>query len=280
MKKKKIGITGAGGFVGKHLTKKLSEVGYQWEASAVDLDKEAPNFNSCDHVLHLAARTFVPDSWETPVSFYQTNTLGTARVLDSIHQAGASMTFISSYVYGIPQYLPIDEQHSTTPANPYMQSKILGEQLCQFYANNFNIPICILRPFNLYGAGLGDKFLIQLICKQVLDPNISEVSLRSLAPKRDYVYIDDLVTAIIASIDMTESATINIASGKSYSVEELVHIVMDIAGIHKPIVSTAQPRPNEIMDTKAAIDLAKKHLNWSPKVDMNTGIKEILKQMQ
>lgn len=273
---KKIGLTGASGFVGSHLVQHLEKLGYEIDATPVDLNSNIPNFESCDHVIHLAAKTFVPDSWEHPHHFYQTNMLGTAHVLEAVRKANVPMTFISSYVYGAPNYLPIDEQHPLTPANPYMQSKIIGEQLCGFYRKNFNLPICILRPFNLYGPGLGAKFLISIICQQVLDKTTDIVALRALDPKRDYVYIDDLIGAIIQSIRVQNSETINIASGQSYSVKELALMVMDIAGIQKEIVSTQEARPNEIMDTQADIRLAKKILDWQPTIDIQNGIANIV----
>ena len=243
---KKIGLTGAKGFVGSHLVKRLEKEGYSVEISDCNLDISIPDFNNCRHVIHLAAKTFVPDSWEKPHLFYQTNTIGTAHVLESVRESKIPLTFISSYVYGNPEYLPIDEKHPLSPANPYMQSKIIAEQLCDFYRKNFDIPICILRPFNIYGAGLSGKFLIPLICEQVLDNSIKKINLRSLTPKRDYIHIDDLISSIIKTIEYPNSKTINIASGTSYSVKELAEKIMDIAAIRKPVSSDGTVRANEI----------------------------------
>ena len=277
---KKVGITGASGFVGTHLCKRLEELGYQVISSDANLDNEMPNFEACDHIIHLAALTFVPDSWKEPLKFYKTNTLGTAHVLEAARAAKIPMTYISSYVYGLPHYLPIDEQHMTSPASPYMQSKLMAEQLCEFYRDNFDLEICILRPFNLYGAGLADKFLIPLICQQVLDKEKTQVTLRSLSPKRDYVHIQDLVEAIAKSVENTNSETINIASGESYSVAELANMIMEIAEIQKEVVSTSQIRPNEIMDTKASINKAKEILGWQPNIKIEDGIRKIISEMQ
>lgn len=280
MSSKKIGLTGASGFVGTHLAQRLEELGYKLLLSKVNINEHIPNFEGCSHIVHLAAKVFVPDSWEHPHHFYQTNVLGTAHVLEAARKENIPVTFISSYVYGIPNYLPIDEKHPLTPANPYMQSKIMGEDLCHFYRKNFNLPICILRPFNLYGLGLDAKFLIPLICEQVLDKTTNQLELRALTPKRDYIYITDLVEAIVQSIILPNSETINIASGTSYSVKELAELIMRIAGVDKKIISTEEARPNEIMDTKADIQLAKKTLNWQPTISIEQGIKKIISSLK
>ncbi|MCH2023547.1 MAG: NAD(P)-dependent oxidoreductase [Saprospiraceae bacterium] len=276
----KIGLTGADGFVGTHLVKRLKNEGYDLLISDCNLNHHIPSFEDCKHVIHLAALTFVPQSWEQPNLFYQTNTVGTAHVLEAVRKANIPLTYISSYVYGNPQYLPIDEEHELIPSNPYMQSKIMAEEICNFYRENFDLEICILRPFNLYGSGLSKKFLIPLICEQVLDKNKKKIHLRSLTPKRDYIHIDDLISAILKSIKRPNSESINIASGDSYNVKEIAEMIMNICSIHKEIVSDGTIRLNEIMDTKADISLAKKVLDWKPQVKIETGIEKIISEMK
>src|SRR5262245_48402204 len=109
----KVLVTGADGFLGRHLVGELSrrgvsvvsvshKVGYDILIDNLPLD-------GVRHVFHLAARTFVPDSWNDPSSFHLTNTHGTVRVLDQCRQHGCSVSFASTYVYGKPNYIPIDE---------------------------------------------------------------------------------------------------------------------------------------------------------------------------
>ena len=89
--------------------------------------------------------------------------MGTVHVLEAARRFEVPVTHISSYVYGQPEYLPIDEDHPVKAENPYMHSKIFAEQACEFYKKNFNLQVCIMRPFNLYGKGQKSNFLIPLI---------------------------------------------------------------------------------------------------------------------
>jgi nucleoside-diphosphate-sugar epimerase len=117
-------------------------------------------FGSVRHVFHLAGKAFVPESWQAPHGFYEVNVLGTANVLDFCRRQSASVTLISSYVYGKPLRLPIDEDHPLEPFNPYSHTKILAEEIGRYYAAQFGVPVFIVRPFNVYGPGQDRRFLI------------------------------------------------------------------------------------------------------------------------
>ena len=118
-------VSGASGFIGRPLTEKLERAGY----SVVRHSEARGDIASChlsdgaDHVFHLAARTFVPDSWSAPMPFYATNVLGTVNVAEFCRRHGASLTMMSSYVYGRPQFLPISEEH---PVEAFRYSIIFG----------------------------------------------------------------------------------------------------------------------------------------------------------
>ena len=98
------------------------------------------------HVFHLAAKTFVPDSWKNPHAFYQTNVMGAVNVLEHCRRHQASLTLISSYVYGQPQRLPIAEDHPLSAPNPYAHSKILAEEAARFYERSFELSLVIVAP--------------------------------------------------------------------------------------------------------------------------------------
>ena len=218
-------ITGSSGFIGKHLKQKLLK---RQNFSIFELNKDSGDialkkikFKKIDHVIHLAAKTFVPDSWENPYSFYRTNVLGAANVLEFCRKKECDLTVLSSYIYGKPMYLPINEEHPIRPYNPYSHSKILSEELYEYYRKTFNLRINILRPFNIYGPGQNDVFIIPKIIKQVLDEKFKSVELLDLKPKRDYLYIDDLIEAIIKTIQKNSNSTYNVGSGASISVKNI-----------------------------------------------------------
>jgi len=157
---KKILITGSGGFIGKALVKRLS--GMEYAVTGFDLaDGDIAEEGALTHlekedifyVFHLAGKTFVPESWSNPFLFYRTNVLGTANVLEFCRKTGAGLTYVSSYLYGKPEYLPVDEKHPVKAYNPYSHSKLVAEELCRYYREQFPLGISILRPFNVYGPG-------------------------------------------------------------------------------------------------------------------------------
>ena len=203
--------------------------------------------------MHLAAKTFVPDSWKTPAVFYETNVLGTVNVLELCRRTSASLTFISSYVYGHPRALPIGEDHPLQAFNPYGHSKILAEDVVRYYAATFHVPAAIVRPFNVFGEGQSDMFLIPKVVRQVLDPAVEAVQVQDLRPRRDYLHIDDLVALLTATMTTGAQGTFNAGSGRSSSVGEIIATVERIAGIDKPIHCSEQVRPDEVLDVVADV---------------------------
>lgn len=269
-------VTGADGFVGARLCAFLKEIGHEvltHNLSDGDItDIKAPE-ESLDHIFHLAARTFVPDSWKHPFDFYKTNTLGTEAVLEVCRKKNCSLTFISSYVYGQPDKLPIAETHPLKPNTPYNHSKLMGEELCRFYNQHFKVSVTVLRPFNIYGHGQAPHFLIPTILDQVLDQNKHEVKVQNLKPKRDYLYIDDFVKCIASTAKLDGFHNFNVGSGKSYSVGDIIKRIQDVSGVHKQVVETGEKRNNEVNDVVADISLIKKETGWKPEVAFREGLR-------
>lgn len=275
---KKILVTGSEGFIGQALVRKLVSKGYEvtgFDLGTGDVTK-ASSFDvllseNFSHVIHLAGKTFVPDSWKDPSSFYAINLTGTVNVLEFCRKTGASLTYISSYLYGAPEYLPVDENHPVKSYNPYSHSKLLADNTCQFYASNFGMKVSILRPFNAYGPGQSANFIIPEIIAMVTDPGVPVVQVMDLRPKRDYIYIDDLVAAILATID-GEPGVFNVGSGTSVSVEDIIKKVMQITGIDKPYRAKGEVRQNEIFDLYAGIGKINKALGWVPATSFDEGL--------
>ena len=273
-------VTGSSGFIGKHLIKELlkdkNNSVFELNSDWGDIAIKEIKLKKIDHVIHLAAKSFVPESWEDPYPFYRTNVLGAANVLEFCRKNECDLTALSSYIYGKPIYLPINEKHPIRPYNPYSHSKILSEEIYEYYRKNFNLIINILRPFNIYGPGQKDVFIIPKIIKQVLDKKIETLELLDLKPKRDYLYIDDFIEAIIKTIKKNNNSTYNVGYGSSISIKNIVEIIMETAGINKQIIETGITRPNEIMDVVADIKKIKNELNWHPKIKFKNGIEKCL----
>jgi UDP-glucose 4-epimerase len=196
-------------------------------------------------------------------------------MLELARKNEAKFIFVSSYVYGVPKYLPIDENHPLDSFNPYASSKIIGEELCRSFHRFFNLNTLIVRPFNIYGSGQNSNFLISSIFEQAKE---GKVVLKDSRPKRDYIFIDDVIEALKKCVieDITGLETINLGSGISYSVLEIVKIVNSFYSNSLQIHFTGEERPNEVLDTVADISSAFKILNWKPQVSLLEGIKEII----
>ena len=282
LKKKNVLVTGSSGFVGRHLVKKLKEMGASVTsfdiANGRDVTKwtDIRNVKNTDIVFHLAAVTFVPLSQKDPRRIYEANVIGTLNALEICRLKGSKMIFASSYVYGIPEYIPIDEKHPVKPVNPYARSKVLGEILCRNYHEDFGVRCTILRPFNIYGKGQREFFLIPEIIKQLHTK--TQLTLKDLTPRRDLVHVNDVINAYIkaAIYDKQSFNIFNIGYGKSYSVLEIAEKLMKLSGRRIQIKSLGEKRRGEVADTIADIRKAKNLLNWLPTVDIDEGLESLI----
>ena len=276
---KKILITGSEGFVGKNLIRYLKNYSFQRietknKSFDLRLNESWEQIEKCDYLIHLAGKSFVPKSWEEPARFIENNILLITNALEYCRVNKTKLIFLSSYLYGNCKKMPIKENAPIEATNPYALSKLLSEKLCYFYKNNFQVNNIILRVFNLYGPGQPKEYLLSKITNQVRYENIIKVD--DLSPKRDYVYIDDLCSAIVKAINYKGNEHIfNIGSGKSYSVKEVIDFIQNIYGTSFNIKEKKLIRKNEILNTIADINLAKKELGWLPIYDLKEGLKKI-----
>jgi nucleoside-diphosphate-sugar epimerase len=279
----KILVTGANGFIGKVLCNQLILQGHEVAAISSDLGdisliKTWEQISATDTVIHLAAKTFVPESWKNPGTFLETNTLGTLRALEYCKKHQANMVYISSYLYGNAKTLPINEEAPVYTPNPYALSKKNAEDYCRLFANSYGVNTVILRPFNIYGFNQNPSFLIPEIINQVLQKKT--VHVKDLAPKRDYVFIEDFISSIIKCLHINQFEIINIGSGISYSVKEIIDMVQQICGTNYPVTSSNETRTAEIMDTIADITKAGSILNWKPKISMLEGLSRVIESVK
>jgi len=273
-------VTGANGFIGRHLVRKLASSAFQVQeigSGFGDLSdgKTWARLPSADVVVHLAAKSSVPASWECPPDFVQSNCLGTTYALEFCRQHYAKLIFLSSYMYGDAGAIAIPETAQVFAKNPYALTKQFSENLCEIYSNNFGVESRILRPFNVYGPEQSEGFLIPKIVREA--QTLGTVHVKDLEPRRDFVYIDDLVSAIVKLIDYSGSHHIfNIGSGKSYSVLEVINLVQGLLQRTIYITNDKVRRPGEIMDSVANIELAQAELAWSPKFSLSEGLSRMI----
>jgi nucleoside-diphosphate-sugar epimerase len=273
-------VTGATGFIGSMVVRALRAQGREVialghaDGDIADADTLARFHDAgIESVVHAAGRTFVPDSWDDPAGFLHTNAIGTARVLDFCRVTGARLTHISAYIYGRPETLPISEHAPIRANNPYAHSKHVAEQICHFHAESYGVPVTIIRPFNIYGPGQPEKFLIPTILSQV--QRGGTITLLDLEPRRDYVFLPDVVDAILLAETRAPKGceTFNIGSGYSRSVRELVAEIQAVAGTALEVRDRGERRDNEIFDVVADISAARAFLGWNPRHSLAEGLK-------
>lgn len=272
-------MTGAAGFIGRHLMPALQRVGDSVVAvdrSAGDLEDESTwsALPAADVVVHLAGKSFVPASWSEPSRHVRANMSGVLAALEYCRRHQARLVYLSSYLYGAPEALPIPETAAIRATNPYALSKLLAEQACQFYAEQFGLHVTVLRPFNAYGPGQGTSFLIPEIVSAVQSGN--SIRIKDLEPRRDYVHVEDLVRAIVAATRNTDGYRVfNIGSGVSHSVADVIGLIQRIWGTSLPVISESIRRPGEIMDTVADVTAAASGLGWRPQISLADGLRSL-----
>ena len=281
-KKKKILIAGHTGFVGKHLSAQLDSKGFLniipiSRSNGFDLSCASNSYDiDCNIVINLSGLVGIDFSWKEPEKFYKENYLTTLNLLEIARKNNAAFIQISSYIYGEPEYQPIDECHNVKGYNPYSSSKILSEKLCIDYANYYHLPVTIIRPFNLYGINQSNHFLITQLIEAAISK--SNIEIYDFDAKRDYLWVGDLVNGILKVIEtQKESLNIyNIGSGKSYSARELVNIFSaHISNFRDYVTNNGQKIL--IQDCICDNSLFSKDFSWQPKTSMEDGIAKIIK---
>lgn len=274
-------VTGHSGFVGASLTPQLDKSGRRWvglsRSTGHDLSLAMPPANVPDAnlVIHLAGVAGVLNSWRDPALFHRMNVGATLTALEIARERRASFVFVSSYMYGVPKRLPVDETHPLAWNNPYAASKRVAEMLCQTYADNFGMPVVIIRPFNLFGPCQSTEFLIPHVVHQALTGDIIEVD--DITPRRDYLWVEDLATALIAVLDAPNraSGTFNVGRGKSHSVAEVTEAVQACLGPRR-LRCRDEVRRNEIPDCICDFSRFNATYGWQPQVSLEEGIRRMV----
>lgn len=305
-------VTGGAGYVGSHCCKELARAGYQpvavdnlcrghaelvkWgplhEIDVLDGDSLDCIFDQYQPiaVFHFAGLAFVGESVERPDIYYGNNTAGTLSVLNAmIRNSCTNMIFSSTAAtYGLPQYLPIDENHPKNPINPYGWSKLFVEQIMRDYENSYGIKHAALRFFNACGADKEcetgelhdpETHLIPSVIQAALGirDNIKIYGNDYDTPDgtaiRDYIHVSDLAIAHVKALERLlssgESSCINIGTGNGYSVMEVIESVKRISGKNVSAIfekRRAGDTPILIADSSKA----RTELNWRcliPEID-------------
>jgi dTDP-glucose 4,6-dehydratase len=309
---KKVLVTGAGGFIGSHLTERLVELGadvrafvhynslgrWGWLDSSpvksqievvagdiADRDSVTWAVRGMDVVFHLAALIGIPYSYHAPLSYVRTNVEGTLNVLQTAREAGVERVVhtSTSEAYGSAQYVPIDEDHPLQGQSPYSATKIGADKLAEAFHRSFDLPVVTLRPFNTYGPRQSDRAVIPAIISQCMEQDV--IRLGNLSPTRDFNYVADTVEGFICAAESQRAvgAVVNVGSGKEISIGDLVR---KIAGLMEKSIEIerenerVRPEGSEVDRLCAANDLAKELLDWEPRYTLDKGLSLTIEWMK
>jgi len=303
----KVLVTGGLGFIGSHVVRALLDQGAEINIlddhsnSQPDLDfldnaniscslpgetitdlKTALHWaNGCDAIIHLAAKIDVQESLKNPEKYTETNIRGTYNLLEAAHKQNIPLVFASSAaVYGDCDHLPVKEAEPTKPLSIYGGTKVSGEALVESYAYGYGLPCSNLRLFNVYGPGQSKEYAGVVTKFLESAKNNEPITIFGDGTQtRDFVYVQDVVQAILLSLNKKPLGTYNIAYGKPTSINDLAETVKklfnpDIEINHK------DPLPGDIKHSCADISKSKIELGYNPQFDLEKGLKETWKYYQ
>ncbi|MDZ7289983.1 MAG: GDP-mannose 4,6-dehydratase [candidate division KSB1 bacterium] len=311
---KKILVTGAGGFIGSHLTESLVELGAQVRAfvrynsrndkgyldtlhsevkKSLEIhvgDLKDPNavrraVRGRDCVFHLGALIAIPYSYINPMDFVQTNVVGTANVLNACLDSEVERLVhtSTSEVFGTMHYAPIDEKHPIEGKSPYAASKIGADHLVLSYHRSFGLRATVIRPFNTYGPRQSLRAIIPTIITQALNSDC--IRLGSLHPTRDFNYVTDTIRGLqkAVTLERTIGETINLGTGRETSILQLCEIIRKLIGRDIPIIKEeirVRPATSEVDRLVCDNSKARKMLEWQPRISLEEGLQKTIEWIE
>ena len=292
-------VTGGAGFIASNLTPELLEMGHSVtvfdDISTGQLENipDSPSISLTrgdirdpsqilaavagqEVVYHMAAQVGNVLSLQQPDIDLNTNALGTINLLRACREQGVKRVILSSSsaIFGETQYVPMDENHPKDPVSPYGLSKMAAEKYCLILGQEYDISVCCLRYFNVYGVN------------QYFNPygNVLPIFVeRALAGQsltiygdglqtRDFIDVKDIVRANLLAMESGAAGVFNIGTGIATTVNELTKYLL--AAFDYPIEVTYAPaRAGEVLHSLADITKAQDEMNFSPTVSVEQGVK-------
>ena len=308
--KKSVLVTGAGGFIGSHLTEHLVELGVNVKAfvrynsrndwgllellpketldkievimgDLKDTDAVRQSVKDVDIIFHLGALIAIPYSYIHPRETIETNILGALNVLTVAKENNIEKLVhtSTSEAYGTAKYVPITEEHPLQGQSPYSASKIGADKIAESFYLSFDLPVAIIRPFNTYGPRQSARAVIPTIITQALTKE--EIFLGSLHPTRDYTYVKDVVEGFIKVAESPKSIgeVINIGSNFEISIGDLANKIISLVGKNAEIITDSarvRPQDSEVERLWCDNTKAKRLLGWEPTTSLDEGLKRTI----
>lgn len=308
-------ITGAGGFIGSHLTERLLREGAFVRAMVYSdregrtgyLSQVAPeyskNLQMCfgnirdaafvgavtrgmDTVFHLAAVTSVVYSYQNPDDTITTNVFGTLNVCTAAHheQVRRLVHTSSAGVYASTDMdRPIDETHPVKAHNPYTASKLAADNVVESFYLSFDLPVAICRIFNVYGPRISRFLVIPQVILQLLKEE--ELKLGDISPTRNFTYVDDIIDAFVAMAesDRVVGDVVNFGSPEAVTIGQLAQQIARLMDKELDIVldpNRLRPSRTEVQRVIADTTKARELLGWTTRVDLDEGLRRTIEWIE
>ena len=295
---RKLLVTGGSGFVGRHVQMASVDggafAGWQchnaptgWDIRDADAVNRLVDEVRPTRVLHLAAQSFVPRSFEAPRETFEINLLGTLNLLQALTaiRFDGKLVFVSSGdVYGrVPDdAMPVTEQRTPEPRSPYAVSKIAAEQLCLQWRRTEGLAVIVARPFNHVGPGQDARFVLPALARQVIaiaqGRQAPVIDAGDIDTTRDFTDVRDIVAAYAAMFESgVPGTTYLVGSGHERRVRDLLKSMCRLAGIDPEIrQDPAKLRPAEQRRMVADAGLLRRDTGWAPRIPLATTLTDIL----
>jgi GDP-4-dehydro-6-deoxy-D-mannose reductase len=291
-------VTGASGFVGRTLLgmAQSGEIGRSARIVAlpdeVDL-REAESIkrslagSAPDAVIHLAAISFVPESFARPHETYAVNLHGTINLLEALRQEGFRGAFLyvsSGDIYGAvaADTLPVSEERPPRPRNPYSASKVAAEAYCYQLTQTSKVRVVIARPFNHIGPGQSERFVLPALAKQIVEikqgRRAPTVEVGNIDVTRDFSDVRDVVRAYLSLLEAgTSGEAYNVCSGIERHVREVLQRMLELAGVKASVNCVADKvRPNEQTRHCGSNRKLCEDTGWRPSIPFEQSLRDLL----
>jgi dTDP-glucose 4,6-dehydratase len=306
---KRVLITGAGGFIGSHLSESCVELGFKVKAfirynsrndwgwledspfrdeiefvsgDIRDFDSVLSAMHHVDTVFHLAALIGIPYSYVSPLAYIRTNIEGTYNVLQAAKTLDIENILITSTseTYGTAQYVPIDEKHPLVGQSPYSATKISADQLSLSFHYSFGLPVKLVRPFNTFGPRQSSRAFIPTIITQIIDGN-KRIRIGNLHPSRDLTFVKDTVNGFIeiAKSERLVGEVTNIGMNKEISMYDLAEKIADLMGEKiefKTEGLRVRSQSSEVERLLCDNTKLLQYTDWTPSYDLVSGLSETI----
>lgn len=289
----KVLITGAAGFIGSKLLELFKNNGYEvigWDRIntedivSIDMVDEIAVYNmlSMEHpdiIVHCAGSADVNKSVKYPEMDYVGNVTITHNLLFALYKLNFYQTrfvFLSSAaVYGNPEKLPITEDMPLNPLSPYALHKMMCEDICRYFYNNYSMDIKIARIFSAYGAGLRKQIFWDMYQKVERTGKLEMFGTGN--ESRDYIHVNDVVQSLyLLAVKKTDNTIFNLANGEETTIKSIAELFANCMGLDKDKVSfNGYVREGDPINWKADVNRIKA-LGYKKSIGLNDGLKDYI----